>query len=284
MKYIFKDNVTLLMKFTKLLALGILFLLLAPAVQAQKGHYLSLWGGPQLTYIANYDDYNSFQAKELLDKESTYRIGGGLRYTWNFADFYGFQTGVYYSRQGQKYSGTIDFDYNTLQNVPTDSQFFTSHVYLNYVRIPLLFRFNSQADNQDKITMSLYMGIQLGFLTQVQEVVTDPAPPDTMVAKYPNFDFNKLYKKFDPGLCAGAEFNIKISDKLGTMIGARFDRSLSNIENLDTKLPDGAPVEWDFPVSTRKRALEDRLVRQPSKNGTVNIYTGLTFRLSGDGD
>ncbi|RYD82405.1 MAG: PorT family protein [Sphingobacteriales bacterium] len=244
-----------------------------PAAKAQKGTQLAFWGGPQYVSLVNVDDYfNQYGQGIKLNRLNTYRFGGGIDLTQNLTDNYGVQTGVYYSQQGQKYDGFL--------NKPGDTSFFSSHMYLNYIRVPLMFRFNSEYDDQDIVSLSIYGGLQLGILRNVQEVQTTPAIPDSMLARYPNFDFKNLYKKTDLGLALGAQFNIKITPRFGTMIGLRYDRSIGTIENKNYTLPKDAPEEWQYPLSTKKGiGGVDNLTRRPTRISAVNLYTGLTFKI-----
>jgi hypothetical protein len=259
------------------------------AAQAQLGHYLNIWGGPQYTALANTDDYDlgntgAISTISALSRTNTYRAGFGVDYIYNFATSYGIQTGLYYSQNGQSYSGIVYPDYNQLFNqLPRKSVRvdFKSHVYMNYLRIPFMLRFSSQSEPDDRLNMSIFFGFTYGRLLNVQEVYTNPAPADSLVNRYPNFDFKKLYNNSDFLLGAGMEMNVRLTSHFGIFIGARFDRSLSGVENLGYAVPADAPVEWDFPVSAKKTTITDRTVRQPTKNNTINVFFGVSFKLAG---
>jgi hypothetical protein len=263
-------------KTISLLAFTLILSIFTIEVQAQQGTKLTIWGGPQFVSLANVDDYFAAQGETELQKVPTYRAGGGIDLIYNFTDVYGVQSGVYYSQQGQKYSGFI-VEPGTGDSIKTD---FTSHMYLNYVRVPVMFRFNSEFAAEEQMSLSIYGGLQLGILRNVEAVKTSPGPQADLVARYPNFNFANLYKKTDLGIAAGAQFNIKLSPKLHTMLGLRYDRSFSTIENLSYDLPRDAPLEWQFPVSTKKLRSTDNSVRRPTRNMAVNLYTGLTISLS----
>jgi hypothetical protein len=107
-----------------------------------------------------------------------------------------------------------------------------------------------------------------------------------MSSKYPDFDFDKLYKKTNFMLEAGAQFNIKANDRLYPFFGLRFDRSLGGIENLSANQgitfgKGGPPVEWTFPVSVKKKESTDLLTRASTKHNVINVYVGVAFRLGG---
>jgi hypothetical protein len=260
-----------------------IFILIGTKANAQQGTRLYFWGGPQFVSLVNFDDYISYYGDSKLDRLPTYRAGGGVDLVYNFTGIYGVQSGVYYSQQGQKYSGRITRDYNLPNKTDTSATAFNSHIYLNYIRVPLMFRFSSELDDQDRVNLSIFGGVQLGFLQNVQEVVTDPGPPDTIAARYPDFDFKQLYKKTDFGMAAGFQFNIKITNNVGTMIGIRYDRSFGTIEKLSYNLPKDAPAEWQYPVSTKKRISTDRSTRYATRISAVNLFTGISINLGGGG-
>lgn len=266
------------MRMKKILSLLIVTLILGGATElrAQQGTKITLWGGPQFVSMVNVDDFLGSFANTGLQKVSTYRAGGGIDLIHNFSDMYGIQSGAYYSQQGQKYSGFVVTDLNTNDTINTN---FTSHVYLNYVRIPLMLRFNSEFAAEEQMSLSIFGGVQLGILQNVESVETNPGPPANVAARYPDFDFSQLYKKTDFGLAAGAQFNIRISPRLHTMLGLRYDRSFGTVENLAFDLPDDAPVEWQFPVSAKKQSHTDNSVRNPTRVIGLNLYTGLTISL-----
>jgi hypothetical protein len=249
-------------------------------VKAQSGQYLQLWGGPQYVALLNYQGYETDTLYKIRSSLNTYKWGGGIDYINNFSQNYGFQTGIYYSRQGQNYFGTVHDFYDTAgKNLG-----YTSSISMDYIRVPLMFRFNSIIDEGDRVNLSIFMGLQLGYLLQVSSI-TDPPPPAAYLNRYPNFDFKQLYNAWDFGLAAGAQFNIKLKENLYGVAGIRFDRSIGGIENTSYVLPDDAPVEWMYPVSTRKESRPDHRTilaytqSQPSKLISVNVYLGLAFKV-----
>jgi hypothetical protein len=256
-----------------------------PAAKAQSGQYLQLWGGPQFVSILNFDDFNESNLGYNRKQIPTYRAGGGVDYINNFNQNYGWQTGIYYSGQGQKYYGYALNFYSPrdslgkkLDSVP---HAYNSQVWMEYVRIPVMFRFNSLIDQDDRINLSIFLGFQAGYLLSARSY-TNPDAPDSVLSRYPNFDYRKLYHAIDFGLCAGAQFNAKINDKLYGTLGIRFDRSLVNIENTSYVLPGNAPVEWLYPLSTKKETRithSDVIVRMPSKNISVNVFIGIAFKI-----
>jgi hypothetical protein len=253
---------------------------------AQSGQFLQFWGGPQFVSILNFDDFNTANLAYGRKQIPTYRAGGGIEYINNFSQNYGWQTGIYYSGQGQKYYGFAQNFYSPYDSIKKkkvdDSTYqYNSQVWMEYFRVPLMFRFNSILDEGDRINLSIFFGLQAGYLSSVRSY-TNPDAPESVLVKHPGFDYRKLYHAIDFGLGAGAQFNVKLTSKIFANIGIRFDRSLMNIEKTSFELPGDAPVEWQYPLSTKK---EERLsqadikARMPSKNISVNAYLGITFRL-----
>jgi hypothetical protein len=263
-----------------------LLILVALSAKAQKGQFIDIWGGPQLVTLNNYNDYNPTIVNNTVDRVTTYRYTLGLDYINNFTPAYGFQTGLYYSQAGQKYSGTIAYDYDKKDSL-LDTSAFESHVYLNYLKIPLMIRFNSELDEDERMNLTVFMGLEISILQKFQEsysIVHAPTPYETF---YPNNQYTEkqlrgLYKKVTTNICAGLQLNERITKRLGAFAGIRFSRSLGNIENLGYNFPAGFPVELKFPVSVKKSSPPDLLVRYPTKVTSVAAYIGLSMKLSGE--
>jgi len=255
--------------------------------KAQSGQFIQFWGGPQYVGMLNFDDNHTttttgqgtvtFLGEEITTE--TYRAGGGIDYINNFSQNYGYQTGIYYSGQGQKYEGYVTNYYNKLDS---SIRHYTSQVTMDYIRVPFMFRFNSILDDNDRINVSIFMGLQAGYLFGMTMSTTNSNIPDSSANKYKNFNIRQLYNAIDFGLGAGAQFNVKLSEKLSLNLGIRFDRSIVNIENHSVTLPDDAPLTLLYPVSTLKSDREshtDIEVRMPTQNISVNVFLGLTVKL-----
>lgn len=240
--------------------------------------------------VENFSDYNasSFGQPGVPGQQNiipTYRAGAGIDYIHCFNQNYGLQTGLYYSGVGQKYSGLVSDYYNKSSNADSPSINYTSHVYMDYIRIPFMLRFNSVMEDNDRINLSVFMGFQLGYLLNVSAYTNPGAPSDTVkqfLAQNPHFNLKQLYNTFDFGLTAGAQLNFKIRDWEYAHIGVRFDRSITDIENLNYVLPENAPVEYLYPVSTKKETRESHytiLTDYASQYIALNVYVGMSFRV-----
>jgi len=251
---------------------------------AQAGKFLQIWGGPQYVAVENDNNYSLAQiSSNQLNVVQTYRTGFGIDYIDNFNQNYGFQTGVYYCGQGQKYNGTSVPDIDTHYK---DTVNFTSKLLLDYIKVPVYIRFNSVLPEDARVNVSIFFGFYLGYLLDAKSYTNATGIPggipDTLLAKYPNFKIRNLFNSFDFGLGAGAQFNVKLNKDLYADLGVRFDRSITQIENLNYALPDDAPAEWNYPVSpvkSQRTAHLTAVTDPPSNNISLNVYLGLTFKV-----
>jgi len=102
---------------------------------------------PQSTWLLNQDDSD---AGPELDYKSTWGFAGGVSASYNFTDYLGVGLDVLYSNQGQKYKGT------------KSGITYTAKTTLNYLKLPLLLRFNS--DPNSVVQFSAFLGPQFSFL------------------------------------------------------------------------------------------------------------------------
>ncbi len=255
---------------------------------AQQGKFIQVWGGGQSTQINNsQESYYGGTSVDQVNLVETIRPMFGVDYIYNFHNYFGLQTGLIYSMQGQKYSGAVYKDGNdTTGNSPLTNIHYTSQVLLNYVKLPLLFRFNSGKEEDNIFDFSVYAGFQIAYLSAVQDVSTSPPPPAWMTAHPMNF--RKFFNSVDFEWAAGFQVNIFVSQYWGLAVGARYDRSLMDIESKNVIYDPaiikahGYPAEWFYPLSTKKTVTpsqDDQYDRFSSKNNTVGVYIGVFIPL-----
>lgn len=257
------------------------FWLLVPfVVNAQEGHHLSISGGAQLTQISNQSDYNgrsridSRVVDEEINPENTYNPALRIRYTYNFEDNYGFQTGLIYTRGGQSYSGKVD-------DTGSQSVSYTSEVKLDYLRIPLKFRFNSSLNDDVKnVFLSIGVGFGLNLLADAQLSNSEEnwgrnefELPDQAVS------YEDLYSGVTGSFVADAILNIRLSDHLWIITGFNMSYGLSDIENKNYDFPEDAPLELYFPASTKKFNKPDLEARQRTRNTFFGLELGLKYHF-----
>jgi hypothetical protein len=115
---------------------------------------------PQSTWLLNQDDSD---AGPELDYEVTWGFAGGISASYNFNDQLGVGLDVLYSNQGQKYKGT------------QSGISYTAKATLNYLKLPLLFRFNS--DPNSVVQFNAFLGPQFSFLLSYKDRAEVNVPP-----------------------------------------------------------------------------------------------------------
>jgi hypothetical protein len=190
---------------------------------------------PQNTWLLNQDDSD---AGPELDYEVTWGFAGGIGTFYNFNDYLGVGLDVLYSNQRQKYKGR-----------ESDTTYYTAKTTLNYLKVPLLFRFNS--DPNSVVQFSAFLGPQFSFLLSYKDRF------EAFEANVPSFrrevsgkewsitgdgtsDKEKLtapiYKSFLPGAVLGFGIGIKPTDELLISLHIRADYAFGDAENKDAKV------------------------------------------------
>jgi opacity protein-like surface antigen len=215
-------------------------LLLMGALRAQEGT-LKIGAAilPQNTWLLNQDDSD---AGPELDYEVTWGVAGGLTLAYNFTDYLGVGVDVLYSSQGQKYSGKMG----------GSGQDFTAHTKLSYLKLPLLFRFNS--DPTSPVQFSFFVGPQLSFLTGYKDRVETSGSGITAVLEVSGTeavttlsgggltvtDKEELtapaYKGTAFGVAFGLGTGFNITDNLQLTLHFRGDYAFGDAENKESKI------------------------------------------------
>ncbi|OWY23063.1 PorT family protein [Sphingobacteriales bacterium UPWRP_1] len=206
------------MKMRTLFAFVVLATMVAMPAFAQKGLEVGVRIIPQSVWIINDDDS---ARGDGLDFTRTWGVAYGVQAGYNFLDFLGVQTGVLFSGQGQKYVGDGSANFETLQ------------AKLNYLKIPLLLKVNSNPDAGASFVATF--GVQYELLTGAKYVVDDveyDTNPQGLNYINPTSQFN-IEEAYANNLSAvfslGARFRVSDSFNLG--LSFRGDYSLTDIEN-----------------------------------------------------
>ena len=231
---------------------------------AQKGSYVTLSGGGQLTKLNNARDYA--RRTDDLIPENTYNPAFGLTYTYIYSENYGLETGLLFSRQGQRYSGkfqdSLNIDYE-------------SEVSMDYLRIPLKFQFSSSLDADIKnVFLTIGTGLSIDVLMDVKSE-TDPGFRTNGLS----IDYRELYKPVTASFIADAMLNIRLSDRWWIRTGMNLSFGLSDVENKGFDYPDNAPLEWYFPVSAKKAKKPRVQARERTRHTVFGIELGLSYRF-----
>lgn len=260
------------------LASILFFLLFCLGVNAQKGDFLSAVVYPQQVAIKNSYDLQwggNDGLGQNFTQLPTYSVGFGLNYYHVETDYIGWRTGIHYSQQGQRYSGTV-YPMND-----SDSVFYNSHLRLSYIKIPLILHFNISATEDDRVYFSLGYGFQLSFLTGGNvEVDTEPIP----YAFNPDYNLGVFYDFVNPSFLLTGDLHIRLGEKKRyyLLLGVKFDKTIGGIENEKFDFTQEDPEEWKYPFGTLKDegyAVQSTRMRYMSKNETFSIRVGLNIRL-----
>ena len=192
---------------------------------------------PQNTWLLNQDDSD---AGPEQDYEVTWGFAGGISASYNFNDYLGVGLDVLYSNQGQKYKGT------------KSGTTYTAKATLNYLKLPLLLRFNS--DPNSVVQFNAFLGPQFSFLlsykdraeanvsflgtniTNIREVSGKEMIITTGNTSTEEELTAPIYKSFLPGAVLGFGIGIKPTDALLISLHIRADYAFGDAENKDAKI------------------------------------------------
>ncbi len=172
---------------------------------------------------------------------------------------YGLEAGFIYTNQGQTYDSTgINFLGRGVDSI--------TQIKLNYFKIPLVFRYRTDAKSNRKGGFNFLIGAQASLL-QSAEWISGRNTLTLMTSTNTPIPLTKAYKNFKIDLVMGIGYVVGLTDNLGVSIMARFDYSIVDIENKKFKI---TPQEYFYP--------EDRLA---SSSYTLSIGVGLTYSVFG---
>jgi hypothetical protein len=189
---------------------------------------------PQNTWLLNQDDSD---AGPEQDYEVTWGFAGGISASYNFNDYLGVGLDVLYSNQGQKYKGT------------QSGISYTAKATLNYLKLPLLLRFNS--DPNSVVQFNAFLGPQFSFLLSYKDRAEANVPLfgtniREVSGKEVSFTIGNtsekealtapIYKSFLPGAVLGFGIGIKPTDALLISLHIRADYAFGDAENKDAKV------------------------------------------------
>lgn len=225
------------------------------SVFAQQGFEFGAQVMPQLTLIVNDDD---FAAGDELNFRTTAHLAYGIHAAYNFSDHLGVQTGLLFSTQGQKY----------VSDEPTPDTY-TSEVRMNYLKIPVLLKFNSNPEASAQFVATV--GPQFGLLNKVTNYYNDEKITYTNLPGEIR-DIKDAYKSMDLGavLSLGARFRLTDNLQLGTSF--RFDYSLGDIEDKEATYSLSGLGTLNYWSSDRA----------PSHNATGGFMIDFTYHLGGN--
>lgn len=192
---------------------------------------------PQNTWLLNQDDTD---AGPELDYEVTWGFAGGLSAAYNFTNYVGVGLDILYSSQGQKYKGS------------GTGYTMTARTSLNYLKLPLLLRFNS--DPAAPLQFSFFLGPQANILlsyTDKQELTFATGARATTETRGTEQTFTigglsekeKLsapaYRSFLFGAALGLGVGVKLTDEILLSLHFRGDYAFGDAENKEAHITHG---------------------------------------------
>lgn len=212
--------------------------LLMGGVWAQEGTFkIGVVGLPQITWLLNQDDSD---AGPNLDYVSTWGFAGGLTAAYNFTDYLGVGLDVLYSSQGQKYKGTVS------------GADWTAQTSLNYLKLPLLFRFNS--DPNSPVQFNFFIGPQLNYLLSYKDRFESKSSISSERAEVSGTEYvytitvggvsttdkeeltEYAYKRLSFGAALGLGVGFKLTDELQLTLHFRGDYAFGDAENKNAEI------------------------------------------------
>lgn len=172
---------------------------------SQKGAYIGIRLIPQSAWILNQDDFDSDEFDFGIPFSMSFALGGG----YMFNDVIGVEGQMLYSPQGQKY---IENETNYEINIKN-----------NYFKIPVLFRFRSEAE---KVGFLFNLGPEFGFLvgSSINSSGGD-LPPEFLG------DTRNLYENFEFSVALGLGTSISLGKNLQLDLLINLDYGISEIES-----------------------------------------------------
>jgi hypothetical protein len=140
------------------------FCLAGGSVMSQKQLYLGAGFTGMSTWITNENNYG----RPSMDYEVTFGGSGNFNIGYDFSKNIGLKMEVGYSRLGQNFKDNVN---DTL---------YSRHLQLNYLQIPLLFKFKTSGQ---VARFYFLVGPQFGFLLSAKQTYLKNGDPDEMNVK-----------------------------------------------------------------------------------------------------
>lgn len=232
------------------------FLMISGQVFAQQGLKFGARVMPQMVHMYNVvDNEQDGYAGGNIDYEPTWRVAFGANVGYSFNDNLGVMASLLYSPQGNNYVMEPDADIDNDGGPLYDLK-------LNYFKIPLLLRFNS--DPTGGAAFLVEAGPQFGFLTGAAAKVGNLSE----FAEITNF--KDKYETFDLSLGLGLGTMIRIQDNMHIDFLLKFDYGFSEVEVQEVK---AVNIGGGLGSGDARRADEK------TNNMGVGLMLGFTYTL-----
>ncbi len=253
---------------------------------AQEGWQVGLIGGPQKTYMYNYDDWHedNGDGSSYWTVENNYGIRDicffkGLRLSYQWEEKLGIVSGVILSKQQQNYKQVIN------NKVPFSSS--KAYTEIIYIRTPIILKFNFI--KTDAVKLYIGIGPQASFLIKLMEyyhlfdVNAHGYSLNTETKKYHEYYTNyqsynigvqiedqKRYSVFTVDVIGNIGFRYSLSQRLLLELIFRADYGLTNMENAKN---------WSDTYKIGGLPLPDGRKRRPTHNITYGLGVGISYNF-----
>jgi len=226
---------------------------------AQTGFDFGLKGIVQSSSLINAQD---IAAGNELNFKDRLGVGGGVGAGYSFTKHIGAEIDILYSPEGSGYTGTnnpgtsvavtnqdnknlsSEFDSLASKNKIPFKGNYTADIYLNYIKIPILFRYNT--NNTKKVFFSLFIGPQFDLLSSATIKVNGQT---ASLSAY-NLSTTGVYKKSETDGVLGLGLGINLSKNFVLTGHLRFDYGFGDAENKSATYSSGG-TNVDFYNSKR---------------------------------
>jgi len=202
---------------------------------AQTGFDFGLKGIVQASSLINGPDY---AAGNELNFKNRAAFGGGVGAGYSFNKHIGAEIDILYSPEGTQYTGdetlipAVDKGafgnelkrVAQLNNIPFSGNY-TASTYLNYIKIPILFRYNT--NNTKTVFFSLFLGPQFDILSSATMKING----QTVNTVGTNLKASDVYNKSGFDGVLGLGLGINLSKNFVLTGHLRFDYGFGDAEN-----------------------------------------------------
>lgn len=247
---------------------------LATALLWAQSFRIGVVGQPQSTWLLNKDDSD---AGPELDYKSTIGFLAGASLAYNFTDYLGVGLDILYSREGQKYQGK------------ESGTSLTAQTKLGYLKLPLLFRANTDPDAP--VQFSFFVGPQLSLLLSNEDVLTlrddslglefttTTKGKKTSILFFSGELTDRPYKSAVFGVVTGIGAAFKLTDELSLSANFRVDYTFGDVENKNAKYPTG-DFFWSEKPKYSGDAPSPNYTRPATKALTGGLLLGFHYTIS----
>lgn len=234
-----------------------LFLVTSITLSAQSWHVGTNFGVNSV-WILNQNNYGFSE----LDYEYKFGGFGGLAGGYNFNAHSGIQLEIDFVGMGQDYYGKV-WDFGPTNNAGDDVRVATyRYVDLNYLQIPVMYRFTSNRNKSEKIAFHAMIGPSFGFLLSASQsyeadvkddgVLVD-IPLELIAQAIPAFattpeseDAKAFFNNMDMGVQLDLGVDIFVNDNLYVTPAIKMYYGLSDNNAEETRFRDDYEASHNF--------------------------------------